>query len=166
LSDDATSVRWIESTRGFLRHVRHFLLFKEGSEPLDSRHMQGLSCSILATAPSRLIEGQTLAIAATVTNTGSAIWLPADAAHGGVQVGAHLFDERGTLLDFNADSRPLTVPPREVKPGETVGVHLALTTRQAGRYTVEVDCVALGVGWFAQSGSRPAVVPIEIVRAE
>jgi hypothetical protein len=164
LTGGATCATWVESTRGFLRHVRHFLLFKEGSERLDSRQVHGLSCKIhTAQASLTAIEGQPLLIDATVTNRGSAVWLPSDAPHGGVLLGAHLYDEAGTLLNFNAHSEPLTVPGREINAGETVTLRLALAPQRAGHYIVELDCVATRVTWFAQSGSHPATVLIEIV---
>ena len=56
-----------------------------------------------------------------VTNTGSAVWLPADAPHGGVSVGAHLYDEAGTLLRFDAWSEPLAVPLHHT-PGLPAGL--------------------------------------------
>jgi hypothetical protein len=71
----------------------------------------------------------------------------------------------GTLLDFNAESQPLATPPREIYPGETVSARIAIAPQPLGRYRVEIDCVALGVTWFGQSGSPTMVVPIEVLRS-
>ena len=79
-------------------------------------------------------------------------------------LGAHLYDEAGTLLNFDALSEPLAVPPREINPGETVKVVLRIATQPPGRYLLELDCVAGGVTWFAKSGSQSAILPIEITR--
>ena len=162
---DASSAAWVDSTRRFLRHVRHFLLFKEGSERRDSRRPEGLVCDIRVIAAPDAVEGQSLVIDVTVTNSGSTTWLPSDAVPGGVRLGAHLYDEAGTLLQFNVASRPLASPPREIHPGETVSVRIAIDPHPPARYRVELDCVAVGVTWFGQAGSRPVVVPIEVVRS-
>jgi SAM-dependent methyltransferase len=159
---ETSAAEWAESTRQFLRHVRHFLLFKEGSERLDSRRAEGLACDISLAAAPIAVQGQPLTIDVIVTNTGSAIWLSSDTELGGVRVGAHLYDAAGTLVDFNAALQPLATTPREVHPSETVSARVTIAAQPAGHYKVEIDCVALGVTWFGQCGSRPLVVPVEM----
>jgi hypothetical protein len=160
-----SSDEWVASTRRFIRHVRHFFLFREGAERTDSRRTDGLACEIRVSRTPTAVEGQPLVVDVTVTNSGSRIWLPSDTVPGGVRLGARLYDERGTLLDFNADSHPLSTPPREIHPDETVSAQITIAPRPPGRYKVELDCVAVGVTWFGQSGSPPIVVPVEVVRA-
>ena len=46
--------------------------------------------------------------------------------------------------------------------GETVAVSVHVPPQRAGRYVVELDCVAAHVSWFAPLGSRPARVTIEV----
>lgn len=158
----ASSAEWVESTRRFLRHVRHFVLVKEGAEPNDSRRADGLGCDIRLAAPPVAIAGQPLVIDVMVTNRGSAIWLPSDVASGGVRLGAHLYDGSGALVDYNAGSASLATPPREIHPGETVSARVVIAPQPPGRYKVEVDCVAAGVTWFSQLGSQPLAVPVEV----
>jgi hypothetical protein len=43
---------------------------------------------------------------------------------------------------------------------------MSLPPQSAGRYSLEMDCVAAGVAWFAQLGSRPAQLALEVVRAD
>jgi len=160
-----SSAQLVESTRRFLRHVRHFFLFKEGLERIDSRRTDGLACDIRVSRTPTPVQDQPLVFDVTVTNCGSTIWLPSDTVPGGVRLGARLYDESGTLLDFNADSHPLATPPREIHPGETVNARMTIAPRPPGRYKVELDCVAVGVTWFGQSRSRPTVVPIEVRRS-
>jgi SAM-dependent methyltransferase len=162
-----TAAKWASSTRTFLRDVRNFLLLKEGSEQLDSRSTTGLACdiaAILVTAPA--IEGTPILVDATVTNRGAAIWLPSDATFGGVALGAHLHGEDGKLITFDLHWERLTDPPREIAPGESATVRMRLPPRSAGRYLLEVDCVAAGVSWFAQLGSQPARIALEVVHAD
>lgn len=162
LAGGRTVERWQTSARVFLRNARSFFLFKEGEEPADSRAAAGLACEIHATLAQPVVEQQPFALDVTVSNTGRARWLPADAAHGGVKIGAHLYDAAGVLLDFDFASQALTSPPRGIVPGETVQCVLTLPPRPAGRYRLEVDCVASRVAWFAQVGSRPVVMDVEV----
>jgi 2-polyprenyl-3-methyl-5-hydroxy-6-metoxy-1,4-benzoquinol methylase len=155
--------RWLASTRGFLHHVRNFFLVKGGEAAADSRSARGLACEIrvdrsAVAAPA----GEPIVIDATVTNTGAASWLAADAPHGGVMIGAHAYDAAGALAGFEIVRTPLTDPPRRLAPGEAVRCRLALPPLAAGRYRIEIDCVADRVTWFAQAGSKPGVVDVEI----
>ncbi len=155
---------WLASTRKFLRHVRSFCLEKGGAGRADSRTPGDLACDVRATlvgAPAT--EGQPLVVDAIVTNTGAATWLPSDAPLGGVSLGTHLYDGSGTLVTFDFHCERLTDPPREIPPGDTVRCRVALPPIGAGRYRLELDCVASHVTWFAQVGSRPATLTVEVV---
>jgi SAM-dependent methyltransferase len=149
---------WLDSTRTFLRHVRSFYLIKEGAARVDSRGAAGLACEIRAASAGR--EGQRIAIDATVTNTGAALWLPWGTTPGGVGLGAHLYDASGALLSFDFHVEPLTTPPREIAPGETVHCRVVLPPLPPGTHRVELDCVASQVTWFAQAGSRTVAVDV------
>ena len=50
-----------------------------------------------------------------------------------------------------------------IAPGATVQVRITLPPLPAGTYVIELDCVAEGVIWFAQAGSTPTVLDIEMV---
>lgn len=167
LAGGATSAKWMTSTRSFLRNVRSFYLFKEGTERLDSRSTAGLTSEVTATlVTSPAIEGQPIVVDVTVANRGTAIWLPSDAPFGSVSAGAHIHDEAGRLITFDLHWQRLTDPPREIAPGETINVRMSLPPQPAGRYLLEIDCVAAGVSWFAQLGSQPAQLAVEVVRAD
>jgi hypothetical protein len=43
---------------------------------------------------------------------------------------------------------------------------MSLPPQTAGKYVLEIDCVAAGVAWFAQLGSQPAQLPLEVIRAD
>ena len=152
---------WLASTRTFLRHVRSFCLVKGGAGRADSRTAAGLACDIRVTRVGEpAAAGHPLVIDAIVTNTGTATWLASNAPRGGVALGAHLYDESGALVSFDFHVEPLTDPPREIAPGETVSRRVTLPQIPAGRYRLELDCVAAHVTWFAQAGSRPATVDL------
>jgi 2-polyprenyl-3-methyl-5-hydroxy-6-metoxy-1,4-benzoquinol methylase len=155
---------WLASTRKFLRHVRTFSLVKAGAERADSRTPAGLACDIRATlASAPAVAGQPIVVDAIVTNSGTATWLASDAPRGAVALGSHLYDEAsGALVTFDFHVERLTDPPREIPPGGTVRCRVTLPPIAAGRYRLELDCVASHVTWFAQVGSRPATVIVEV----
>ena len=149
---------WLASTRTFLRHVRSFYLIKEGSERADSRSASGLACEIRAQIAAA--DSGATAIDAVVTNTGTATWLPWGTTPGGVGLGAHLYDASGSLVSFDYHVAPLTTPPREIAPGETVTCRIVLRAPPPGGHRVELDCVASDVTWFAQTGSRTVALSL------
>jgi len=158
-----TGAEWLAEARLFLRNVRNFVLVKEGAEREESRSARGIACEIHATlAAATSPAADSLRLAATVTNTGRAVWLPRSAMYGGVSLGIHVFDAAGTLVLTQVLDTPLTRLDREVLPGETATVDVALPPLERGRYVVEIDCVAANVGWFGQLGSRPARVDVTI----
>ena len=154
---------WAASTRKFLRYVRNFTLIKTGADRADSRTAAGLACSIRATVETaRPTAGQPVVVDATVTNTGAATWLPSDSGRGGVSLGTHLYDASGAMVNFDFHAAPLTNPPRAIPTGETVRCRVTLPALSAGRYRLELDCVAQHVTWFAQAGSRPLALLIDV----
>jgi SAM-dependent methyltransferase len=155
--------RWLESTRAFLHLVRDFVLVKAGDVRADSRPSRGLACEIRL--PSSRVTAATSApivLDATVTNTGQAYRLPSDAPQGGVSLGAHAYSEDGALVNFEAARVPLTNPRKAIAPNDAVSCRLTIAGLAPGRYCVEIDCVAERVAWFAQAGSAPAVVSVDI----
>jgi hypothetical protein len=157
------AARWLGATRRFLHLVRDFVLVKAGDVRADSRSARGLSCDI-RTAQSLVTAapGIPATIDATITNTGRAYWLASNVPHGGVSLGAHVYDERGVLVVFEGARAALTNPPRDIAPNDAVTCRMTLPALAPGRYQVELDCVADRVTWFAQAGSPPAIVMIEV----
>jgi ubiquinone/menaquinone biosynthesis C-methylase UbiE len=166
LADSAAGERWVNSTRGFLRHVRSFFLFKGGAAIVDSRSAHALACTIEARlGPENPIEDAPFFLDVRVRNSGAAVWLPAEEEYGGVALGAHVYDPSGRLLAFDACRQSLTEPPREIGPGEAVSCRLRVPPQPAGRYVLELDCVSSKVVWFAQVGSAPPRITVDIVPA-
>jgi SAM-dependent methyltransferase len=164
LAAGQTADRWLTATRVFQRDTRNFFLFKDGEERRDSRSVTGLACALHAAAGTITVRsGEPIVIDAIVSNVGASEWLPAGAPYGGVQLGAHLYDAEGVLLNFELGATPITDPPRPIAPGERVTVRLTVPPQPAGRYRIELDCVASDVTWFAQIGSTPATVLVEVL---
>lgn len=144
-------LRWAESTRHFLHDVRDFFLTKGGKERVDSRQSSGLAASISVVISPAVTAGVPIPIQATVTNAGSAVWLPSLAERGGVSLGCHLHHD-GKLVALDHHWEPLS--RGLVEPGETVELKFVLPGLSAGEYMMEFDCVANRICWFAQMGSR------------
>jgi SAM-dependent methyltransferase len=152
LASGETFGKWAEQTRSFLHDARTFFLTKAGAEELDSRRTEGLRAVIEAR-----LDG--LDVHVTVRNIGKAKWLESHEPHGGVALGAHLHDASGQLVDLDYAR---TVLPRPLAPGEEVTFDFELPQLQPGRWIVELDCVAEKVAWFAQVGSTPTRLEIEV----
>jgi len=153
-------LRWAEFTRYFMRDVRNFFLKKAGDEPVDSRQTAGLAATIEISMPSQVAAGEKIAVHASITNSGRALWLPSAIVPGGVSLGSHLYDGDGKLVTFDHDWQPLS--DERTKPGESVTLDFALPPLAAGSYIIEFDCVSNGVCWFAQMGSRAVRAAVEV----
>lgn len=162
LAGGETYLRWSELTRAFLGNVRNFFLKREGEEALDSRGTEGLEATIAIDAPVQALAGEPIPVRATVTNSGRATWLASPEIPGGVSLGCHLVDAGGQVKAHDYHWQPLTDPPRRIAPGETVDLQFNVPALQAGRWTLEFDCVADRVCWFAQVGSKAVKAEIDI----
>jgi hypothetical protein len=99
-----------------------------------------------------------------VRNDGDTLWLhEEDPAGGYVLLSAHLIDEGGHLVRHGFFRQPL---PRAVAPGETLEVTATVPLpSEAGRYGLRIDLVDEQVMWFAQAGSAPLDLVLEVERA-
>jgi SAM-dependent methyltransferase len=162
LSSGEAAARWVHATRGFLRHVRTFFLQRAGVERVDSRTMKAVACRITARLAEPATAGAPILIDVSATNTGDAVWLEPGAEYGGVFVGAHVYDAAGELLRFDCVRAHLTEPSREIAPGQTVSCRLVAPPLASARYVIEIDCVSSRITWFAQVGSPPARVTVDV----
>jgi 2-polyprenyl-3-methyl-5-hydroxy-6-metoxy-1,4-benzoquinol methylase len=154
--------QWTALTRAFLRNFRSFFLTKAGGASPDSRTTAGLACRLTVDPPADpVLANQPSTFHVTVTNSGSARWLPWGGL-AGVAVGVHLYDAAGAIVNFDFCSQPPAHPVREIAPGETLKTPVTLPALPSGRYLVEFDCVSAGVTWFAQQGSRPVRLTLDV----
>jgi 2-polyprenyl-3-methyl-5-hydroxy-6-metoxy-1,4-benzoquinol methylase len=163
LAGGAVCERWVSSTRLYLRGVRNFLLCKEGTQRIDSRSIAHLACGIQPDARHVVIHsGEQISLEVTVRNTGRAVWLASETSRGGVWLGAHLYDEHGTRLRFDFVRQRLADPPADIPPGNVTTVSVPIRLTELGRYIIEFDCVSDRIIWFAQCGSIPSRVTVEV----
>jgi SAM-dependent methyltransferase len=159
LDGGRSATQWADRTREFLGGVRNFFLTKGGAAQPDSARAEGLRAAITFDILPSSSDGR-LAFRATVTNIGSAAWLPSGDAAGGVSLGCHLYDADGQLLNFEFGR--FAISTEGVVPQETVEVTGDFPQLPAdGEFRLELDCVAEGVTWFSQVGSLPATKQVE-----
>jgi SAM-dependent methyltransferase len=160
----APGQRFLEATRAQMHDRRMFFLQKGGEPPMDSRTRGGLNAklqvALTSVAPK---EGSPLTARAVVTNTGKAIWLPHSAGAGGVELGIHLLDASGTLLEHGYVRHPLTPGAgRTIAPGETVTLDLRIPKLPKGRHVLEFDLISRSVVWFSVMGVDTVRLPVEV----
>lgn len=162
LAGGATATAYGDHVRDFANGRRNFFLTKGQPARPDSRDRQGLAGEIEVTvATDRLDEGGTLAGTCRVVNTGTNTWLTSGLELGLVQVGVHLYDADGRLVDRDWARVPLA-GVRAVEPGQAVEAPFALAAPPPGRFRVEFDLVSEQVCWFEINGCRPAGVEVTV----
>lgn len=131
----------------------------------DSRSPLGLSHQL------QLIEGKAskesaavdtpLSFQINVKNTGTATWLAENVDDiGVVKLGAHLYNSRKELLNFDFARTPI---PHDVAPGETISLTLPLIFDRPGTYHVAFDMVSEIITWFEPLQNQPLWVEIKVV---
>jgi glycosyltransferase involved in cell wall biosynthesis len=103
--------------------------------------------------PENLPAGARVGIRCRVTNTGDTVWLsPSSPIGGQVALGGRILTGDGVL----AAELPWRKLPFDVPPGRTfeIDCHLSVPA-DPGEYRVVIDLVDAGIGWFAETGSKP-----------
>jgi len=112
----------------------------------------------LAYALPELRAGASATARLRLENAGSAPWR--SRADAGVQLSYHWLDDRGNAIVWDG---PRTAFGRPVEPGETAEVKLDLQAPQPpGPYRLAFDLVEEHRFWFAEIGSSPLELPVEV----
>jgi len=134
----------------------------KGPHFISSLHPRDQSATIRA-APAAVScgAGAPFELEVSVANAGATAWLR-EGRHGRgfVTLGAHLLSADGAVLEFDYGRAPL---PRDLVRGEGAALSLRLIAPAApGRYTVRLDMVNEGIGWFAAGRSGTADVGLTV----
>lgn len=158
--DDAYS----ELTRAYMRDRRVFFLYKGEMPAPDSRQRAGLMAALeVEMASSSVPDGEPFLARITARNIGTTIWLPISAPKGPVQLGVHLLDRAGTLINLDySRHRLMQGEGRPVLPGETVSIETTVPSPARGQYTFVFDLVSEGVSWFETNGSQTVNMEVEV----
>jgi hypothetical protein len=118
--------------------------------------------SLRSSPPRQLEPGAKLEIPLTIRNAGDTLWLTGQTVRAGVVMpGVRVIDERGEIVS-ELHGQPLL--PRAVAPGQSIEMELQLTAPTIpGQYTINIDLVDQHVCWFAERGSQPLVVLLEVI---
>jgi SAM-dependent methyltransferase len=164
LAGGETAVTYVDDSRRFLANVRDFFLYKGTERVSDSRKPFGLLAEVRIELDNpRPKPGETIRGRATVTNRGTAKWLPSRLHFGGVSLGCHLFRESGELVDFDYHWTALARHDGQpIEPGDTVRADLAIPGLERGTHLLEFDLVSNEVCWFGQRGSQTVRLRIEV----
>ena len=101
-------------------------------------------------------ESKTLAV--KLTNNGNIPWNAAGANP--VNLSYHILDAAGRAVVWDGIRTPLG---GDVAPGQSKDLSITFTTPgSSGSYTLVVDLVREGIGWFEGTGSPPARVPLSV----
>ncbi|MGH2491139.1 MAG: SpoIID/LytB domain-containing protein, partial [Candidatus Limnocylindria bacterium] len=101
-------------------------------------------------------ESKTLAV--TLTNSGNIPWNAAGANP--VNLSYHILDGAGRAVVWDGARTPLG---GDVLPGQSKTLNLTFSVPgSSGSYTLVVDLVREGIGWFEGTGSPPALVPLSV----
>lgn len=140
----------------------YVVLAQKGEEHFDSVHPNKLSAEISTDRPSlKTGRGEEIGLQVSLRNTGDSTWLAHSGRRGGsVELGAHLFDSDGNLLEegwyhwsLEGDLAPESATTLRVS---------AVAPVARGRYRIQLDLLNVGRYWFAEMGSTTADIALEV----
>lgn len=110
--------------------------------------------------PTEIGTEATIEVPLTITNTGGITWMSTGANP--VRISYHWLDSQGKPVVWDGLRTGL---PRDIAPGETVGVNALLKAPgQPGTYILRWDLVREGVTWFSWAGAPPKDVSVTVKR--
>ena len=133
-----------------------FFIEKDGYDIVDSRTRIGMggALRLISSEEINLLSGDRgLKVSLEVTNTSGQIWLKSDSGIGAVNIGIHLFDGQGRMLELDYYRYHFLF--QNSMPGQVQITEFTVPIpKQAGQFTFEIDLVSEGVSWFAVIGSQ------------
>ncbi len=102
--------------------------------------------------------GETKTFPATVSNAGNVTWPSGGASP--VNLSYHWYDASGRVVVWDGRRTPLG---SDVAPGaaRSVDMQVAMPVR-SGTYSLRIDLVREGVGWFSDLGTAPASLTVQV----
>jgi SpoIID/LytB domain protein len=146
-------------------YLLRFAMVKEGvawfvpSNPLPITALAGFVAAVTPPTLPSFIAGGTYDVPVLLKNTGGAAWNATGPNL--VDVSYHWSDSAGTTVIWDGMRTPLAA---NVEPGASANVTLKVgTPTNPGTYTLSIDLVREGVGWFASlGGAAPYRVPTTV----
>jgi SAM-dependent methyltransferase len=150
--------RAIDTLERQLTDGQYFYILK--GDPIeadrDSRRAEGLAAEISVQRARRVERGKGhgIELQLSVRNSGTRTWITASMP-GQVNVGVHLLDGTGRLIDNNFGR--LALPREPVDPGQEVQVNGTLRWPAHEPFSLRLDMVAELVAWFSDRGPTQPV---------
>ena len=150
-SESPVGRQFLAQTAAGFENRRTFFLYKgDPLASLDSRSPIGLLARIELAAT---IDKTHTHLRGTIVNTGSCTWRPSFSGIGGVNIGVHLVNADGRLL--NADYGRFRVSSDNVEPGQARDIDFSIPhPAQLGPFELAIDLVAEGIAWFEVQGGQ------------
>ncbi|MER3429415.1 MAG: hypothetical protein C4334_15255 [Pyrinomonas sp.] len=97
-----------------------------------------------------------------VENAGDCLWISnRTPTKGMVRIGIRIVADTGEIYSEIHGEPPL---PRSMAPGEKTVLSIqGRAPRETGKYLIKVDMLAQDTCWFAQCGSSPLLLPLEVI---
>ncbi len=155
---------YAQYTQNQMQNQRVFFLYKGGSEQLDSRQPLGLLAKLNISCPQTKVQvGSNLEAKVYAKNVGVTKWLPSSSIYGPVNLGVHLLDHKGSLIELDYHRYSLPVTSRDsIYPQEAVEFEISIPVPEPGIYQLEFDLVSEGVTWFNAKSKDSEIVVLEI----
>jgi hypothetical protein len=100
----------------------------------------------------RVAAGARFVATIQVKNTGSLAWMPYNGAHLKLNLGNHLRDAHGNLVQYERDFAPVL---EVVPPGAMTMFHVLIQAPMSpGAFVFEWDMISEGECWFADAGGK------------
>ena len=141
-----------QTAAGFDNRRTFFLSKGDPAEAIDSRSPIGLLADIDLTAR---VDDTRTHLRGTITNIGTSRWWPSFIGIGAVNIGVHLHDGEGQLVD--RDYGRFRISADDVASGQSRAVEFSVAHPSGlERFELAIDLVAECVAWFEVVGGTPA----------
>lgn len=135
---------------------RVFMLYKGRAKMRDSRASDGLLASLDLSAE---IKDGEVHLSGNATNTGDSRWLPSNGGVGSVNLGVHLEDAKGRMI--NHDYARVILSTTSVQPGETCTIAGSMPLPEYDSFRLTIDLVAEGITWFEIGGTQVVMFAVD-----
>lgn len=109
--------------------------------------------------PVSMTPGQIVTVNLRVKNAGARTWL--EMGTNAIHTGYKWFDRSGREVR-DVDERRTALPGEVAAGGEATWGAVLIAPRTAGWYHLRWDLIASGIGWFADAGNPPLIVPVYV----
>ncbi|MBF0273796.1 MAG: class I SAM-dependent methyltransferase [Nitrospinae bacterium] len=158
------SLRTLSMLFDTMRDLSVTFFLNKGDFIPDSRIGEGFQAEIQVSESNAIQKGgkALLPISVNLKNYGESIWLAKNGKHmiGVVRFGAHLYDDRGKIVDIDWFRASL---PKDVYPKDVVNLNLEVPLpKEKGNYVLIFDLVCEDICWFESCGNIVSKIKVQV----